>query len=117
LIDVVNQKLQTVDNIILSGHFCIFDKENNVEHLPEFVFVALHIKAIILLESNMDVVSENLISRDSRPYPLAAIKTLIECEKSYALKISNKLNIPIYIHKMNFCSSDVEMVLDFINNI
>lgn len=117
LIDAVKEKLQIDDSIILSGHFCIFDHKNNIEILPEFVFKGLHIKAIILLETNIDVVIENLVRRDSRSYPLAAIKALIENEKAYALSISNKLNIPIYIHKMNFYNSDVEMILDFINNI
>lgn len=114
LINAVNEKLISVGNIILSGHFCIFDKDNNVVDLPEFVYEGLHIKAIILLEADIDINNKNLSQRDNRLFPIDVIKTLINREKAYALRVSSKMSIPIHIYKMNFSDSDIKQVLNFI---
>lgn len=70
LVTAVNERLQKDKTFILAGHFCIFDKSFNVERLPESVFSLMSISKVVLLESDVTKVCENLRYRDSRCYPL-----------------------------------------------
>ena len=54
LIDAINQIYADNRSILLAGHFCIFDKNYEVDILPEGVFSQLKIKKIILEERNKD---------------------------------------------------------------
>ena len=58
LIEAVNHKLKSEPSIILAGHFCIFDCQNHVERLPEYVFDKLNIKSILLLEASVERICE-----------------------------------------------------------
>lgn len=47
----VHQLSKEYGNIILAGHFCIFNTNNEVDILPESVYPTLNISQIILLEA------------------------------------------------------------------
>ena len=117
LIDAVNYKLQSVPSIILAGHFCIFDRNNHVEFLPEYVFGALQIQHILLLETSVERTLENLQSRDSKKYELSDILALQNSERSQAFKIADRLGIPIRLLKMRFDLSDINEVLPFFRSL
>lgn len=110
LVSVVNERLQNDGTFILAGHFCIFDKSFNVEKLPESVFYHMPILKVILLESDVTRVSENLRHRDSRCYPHDALTTLKQCEKMQCEKITKELGLPLYIHQMLFDETDVQQI-------
>ena len=74
LVTAVNERLQKDKTFILAGHFCIFDKSFNVERLPESVFSLMPIAKVVLLESDVTKVCENLRYRDSCCYPLDCIR-------------------------------------------
>lgn len=114
LVAAVNDRLQKDTAFILAGHFCIFDKSFNVERLPESVFSLMPISKVILLESEVTKVSENLRYRDSRCYPLDALKSLKQCEKMQCEKITKQLGLPLYIHQMSFDDSDVQQVRKYV---
>ena len=114
LIDAVEKKLQLSKDFILAGHFCIFDKDNKIDLLPMFVFERLDIDRIILLESIKEKILSNISQRDRKTYSTESISNLIKQENIQAKIISDKLNVPLYIHSMKFDSSDIDDVLKFI---
>ena len=107
-------RLQKDKTFILAGHFCIFDKSFNVERLPESVFSLMSISKVVLLESDVTKVCENLRYRDSRCYPLDALKSLKRCEKMQCEKITEQLGLPLYTHQMLFDDSDVQQVREYV---
>lgn len=107
LVEAVDNKLQTTPSIILAGHFCIFDKETNVDILPEHIFELLHIQKMVLLETSTERIAENLNKRDGKDYSLEAIETLKETERRQSKKIAKKINVPLLIHEMVFSEVDV----------
>ena len=52
LIKALEEKMKCFPKILLAGHFCIFDGNNNIDLLPEFVYKELHLSKIILLEAD-----------------------------------------------------------------
>lgn len=114
LVTAVNDRLQKDKAFILAGHFCIFDKSFNVERLSESVFSLMPIAKVVLLESDVTKVCENLRYRDSRCYPLDALKSLKRCEKMQCEKITEQLGLPLYTHQMLFDDSDVQQVREYI---
>lgn len=114
LISAVEKKLAVHPTFLLAGHFCIFNKAGEVEMLPEFIYAEIPIRKIILLEADFERVLENIKSRDNKSYNIDSIKSLIRLERGQAEKISSKLNIPFYLHKMDFAISDIEQISSII---
>lgn len=114
LLKAVEHKLQCVSLIILAGHFCIFDRNLNVELLPEYVFKQLHISKFILLEASIEQIDNNIQRRDTKKYAVDAIKTIKEMEHIQACKIAEKLKIPLLVHEMQYNESDVIKLLPFL---
>lgn len=110
----VNEILLQEKEIILSGHFCIFNKNCEVEELPEQVFSNLHIKKIILLEADIEKVLFHLGRRDNKQYSIKSINLLQQKEKDYAQQIALSINKPLLVHKMAFDDSDVLHIIRFI---
>ena len=114
LISAVKRKLSLNPVFMLAGHFCIFNKSGEVELLPEFVYKEMPISKLILLETEIDTIINNIRSRDNKLYSLDAIKSLILTERKQAEIISEQLNLPLHVHKMNFDQTDVEKISDII---
>ncbi len=114
LISAVKRKLLLNHNFMLAGHFCIFNKNGEVELLPEFVYKEIPISKLILLETDVDTIINNISARDGMLYSLDAIKSLILTERKQAEKISGQLNLPLYVHEMNFAQTDVEKISSII---
>lgn len=114
LISAVKGKLSLNPVFMLAGHFCIFNKSGEVELLPEFVYKEMPISKLILLETEIDTIINNIRSRDNKLYSLDAIKSLILTERKQAEIISEQLNLPLHVHKMNFDQTDVEKISDII---
>lgn len=110
LISAVEKKLSLYPTFLLAGHFCIFDKSDEVEILPEFIYEEMPIVKIILLETDFDRILRNIKSRDDKSYNLDSIKNIIRLEREQAEKISSQLNIPLHIHKMDFAESDIKQI-------
>lgn len=111
LIESVKQKLSQNNCILLTGHFCILDKKNQIEYLPEFVFPELSISKIILLEADRQKIIHNLSSRDNKSYTPELIDTLLKAESSQAFKVSQDLGIPLIVHNMHFDDRNVQEIM------
>lgn len=112
LANCVSEILRTTKSIILAGHFCIVNKQGDVERLPNQVFTKLHISKIILLEADPSIIMENLSGRDGKSYSLELLKKLLFQEHECAQNISTLLNCPLIIHKMQYAAEDVEALQD-----
>lgn len=96
--------------IILAGHFCIFNAYNDVEVLSESVYSALNITQIVLLESDIQTIVANLRRRDGKDYAKKNVSTLIEKERKQSERISMLLKCPLNVYKMTFTDRDVDYV-------
>ena len=101
---------QEYSKVILAGHFCIFSADNDVEILPESVYPALNIKQIILLETDIQTIIDNLYRRDGKCYLDKSVSELIEKERQQSERISKQLNCPLDIYKMTFTDRDLEYI-------
>ncbi len=110
LIDALNEKTNNLETIILDGHFCIFNKNNQVEYLPTFVYHKLPITKIILLEANVNFIIENLQRRDNKKYAINNICELIQAEKQQAEKVAMELNVPLYVYQVDCIESNFKQL-------
>ena len=110
LISAVDAKIKECPRFLLAGHFCIVDRYNNVEALPEYVFSNLHLEQIVLLEADVLRIAENVNRRDQREYPIQSLERLIACEREQAQKVAQELMTPLTVHNMQFDSSDEEIL-------
>lgn len=106
----VCQLTQENQKIILAGHFCIFNADNDVEVLPESVYPTLNISRIILLEADIQTIISNLYRRDGKNYPVKSVSVLIEKEREQSKRIAEQLNCPLNIYQMTFTDKDSEYV-------
>ena len=114
LVTEVSKILRDHPSILLAGHFCIFDKENNVDILPSYVFHRLQIQSILLLEADNSQIISNLTARDNYEYSDTQISSLTSTERAIATEIATSIGCSLYIHKMNFNDSDVEQCLSLL---
>ena len=114
LASAVQHILGKEKKIILSGHFCIFNKRLHVETLPAGVFWKLGIRKIILLEADCEVIIEHLQLRDKKSYAPKVIVELQQSEKNQAEAIAREIAVPLYCHRMSFKECDAENILNFL---
>lgn len=103
----VKRCLKQHPTILLAGHFCIFDKQNNVETLPKNVFESLCLESILLLEADKAAIIQNLRHRDGKQYTDKQIEFLCREEHLSANEVSIQHSCPLYIHQMCFDESDL----------
>ena len=109
LLEQIQKKAQS-GLFILEGHFCLLDKENNIEDIPLSTFHEINPKEIFLLEAPVKDIQRNLNNRDSVKYDLDLIARLIEREREYSLKVASELDISIRVisHK------DTPLIIDYL---
>ena len=108
LVARVSELLKELDQIILTGHFCILNKQNNIENLPQSVFHNLSIDCIILLEASPERIALNLQKRDGIEYSLETIRGLSIRERTCAHQIADALRCPLIIHHMSYDNNDIQ---------
>jgi len=113
----VQKLLKVTPQILLAGHFCIFDKDNNVDYLPETIFSNLEIERILLLEAPVSTILKNLSLRDKKEYTQQQILSLHNAEGERAREISHSLGCKLYLHSMRFNDTDVSKCLSYIREV
>lgn len=111
LADAIHQISLKHPFILLAGHFCIFDKNTEVDVLPEDVFSQLNLQKIVLLETSEKIIIRHLSKRDNKTYSIKQIATIKKTEYAQAAKIASELKKPLIIHQMKFCDSDVDDII------
>ena len=110
----VKKKLQQHPTILLAGHFCIFNKLNQVEKLPNSVFRELSIEQILLLEADPERIILNLSVRDQKKYERKQIEMLLKEERNAAEFVSKQCDCSLYIYQMSFSKSDLQKCCEFL---
>lgn len=110
----VYKQIQMHPQILLAGHFCIFNRENKVECLPEDVYGKLYITQILLLETSTEKIIENLSKRDCRNYTYDQISELKNNERIMAQKVSTQIGCNLHTHKMLFDKTDLGKCLSYL---
>lgn len=111
----VKKKLKQYPTILLSGHFCIFDKINYIERLPDSVFEKISLEQILLLEADSVRILKNLVIRDNKKYELRQIELLLKKERQSAEEISKLCNCRLHIHRMFFDGSDLRKCCELLS--
>lgn len=94
LIEGLRNKVDYSHNYILDGHFCLLDKDGEVQKVPFETFRAINpIGIVILLESSTKIV-QRLNKRDGQSYSVELIHRFQEQESEYAKEVASILSIP-----------------------
>ncbi|CAK7038937.1 ATP-binding protein [Phascolarctobacterium sp.] len=114
LISEVHRLLKSNSTILLAGHFCILDNNNNIDFLPRSVFSSLNIEKILLLEANIVKIMANLYCRDRKVYMQEKVSILQKSEREMAQDVSKKLGCDLYVHEMSFNNDDILRCFSYI---
>lgn len=110
----VDKCLQKHPKILLAGHFCIFNNEKQVDCLPENIYERLNIESILLLEADKKEILEHLSQRDCKSYSYDQISELRKAEHRVAQRVAYQIGSDIYIHKMRFDETDIDICLSYL---
>lgn len=110
LSECVGELNQEYEQIILAGHFCIFNSNNGVEVLSESVYHALNITRIVLLEADTQTIIDHLKRRDGKNYSKESVTALSDKEREQSERIAAQLKCPLDIYKMAFTDEDLDHV-------
>lgn len=117
LINRIEDKLEEYDSLLLAGHFSILGKNGDAELLPIEKYDDMHISSIILLESELNQIIDNLKGRDGKTYSKSQVEKIMSKERDMADAVSKRLGVPLLIHRMNFSNIDVDACCDFIMEV
>jgi len=110
LSEYVRKLNQKYEQIILAGHFCIFNSNNDVEVLPESVYHALNITRIVLLEADTQTIIDHLKKRDGKNYSKESVIALSVKERIQSERIATQLKCQLDIFKMTFTKVDLDHI-------
>lgn len=99
--------------LLLDGHFCLLDKNNNIITLPFATFEGTQMSKIILMQKNPQTIRGNLLNRDNKEYSIGFLQELQDIEKQQATKYSKENNIRLFVYDEN---TDFSELLGFITN-
>lgn len=95
LVNAFNAQKKLKDVVLLDGHFCLFDNQNNPQIIPKSVFQDLKVQLFILLTAPIDLVLRRIESRDKITYLRDKFIELQNHEIATARKISLELGKPL----------------------
>lgn len=98
LITAINkEKCNDNRDLILDGHLCIYNKDGEIERIPEFFFMETNICNLILLQDNPEIISERLEKRDEKEVKAEEIERMQNEELVYARELKEKLGIKFVV--------------------
>lgn len=111
LVEAVTEINQTAKSILLDGHFCILNRDHDLECLDLKVFQSLRFVKAIVLVGNVDVIVERIKNRGNQLFDHKEIDYIQSTEVERANQVCSALDIPLLIHDI---SDGDDQVLDFI---
>lgn len=112
LIKEVTSLLKNHSKLILNGHFCVLDMQDNIISLSEDIFQFLNIEKIVLLESEISILKQNLENRNNQMFNEEMLHKLAVVERNTAISVSKRFNLPLTIIKYNNSITD-EVLFEF----
>lgn len=108
------KKLKISEEILLlDGHFCLLDNNNNIITLPFATFEGTQMSKIILMQKKPQTIRGNLLKRDNKEYSIGFLQELQDIEKQQAIKYSKENSICLFVYDEN---ADFSELLGFITN-
>ena len=101
----------------LDGHFCLLNKNNNVERIGIDTFGDINPEMIILLIEDIDVIQKRLQERDNREYSIDILKKLASEETKYAHEVAQQIGVPIYVIKASEYRKVIENIKAFVSSL
>jgi len=99
LITGLKNILQEDKSYLLDGHYCLLNKDNEVENISLDTFKKINPITLILILGNVKEIKKRLENRDNKPYEYELLEHLQNSEFAYAKILSEVLNVPLYIGK------------------
>ncbi|MEK3920606.1 ATP-binding protein [Paenibacillus sp. FSL K6-2393] len=112
LIMAINNYVTDIPIFLLDGHFCILNKEGEIERIPHDTFERMEIACLLVLTDDPNEIHMRLKNRDSREYPIDLLDKFQTEELSYAKQLSETLMLPLLVHKNG---EDKKKLYDFLN--
>lgn len=111
LIDAVNELLQSGEEFIIDGHFCLLDANGKISRIPIETYEFLKPNKLILLTEEPKIIVERRYKRDGILQNELDVKKFQEEEKMYAYEVAQKLDIKL---KISRGKQELKEVLEFI---
>lgn len=97
LITGLTEQVHQGEHYILDGHYCLFNKDGNVERIPFDTFQKINPASLHVITGNIDEIKKHLEERDQRPYNYRLLDEMQDAEIEYANEISQKMLKPLLI--------------------
>ncbi|WP_233959234.1 ATP-binding protein [Pectobacterium versatile] len=91
-------------DFLLDGHFCLINKDGNIENIDIFTIKQLDIDAVLLLKEEPGIISRRLFDRDKIFWDERFISKMQENEEAQAKLFTNENDIPfssMYVNNYN----------------
>jgi len=108
LIEAVEELPRTSSTVLLDGHYCLINKNYQIEKVPLETFKQLNPKGLIVVCDRPDIIRQRLHERDGTEKSEKAIAEFQRSEKEWASEIARELKVPL----IQFMSPDADEVGD-----
>lgn len=102
---------------LLDGHFCLLDRNNNVERIGIDTFRDINPEMIILLTEDIDVIQKRLQERDNREYSIEILENFDSEETKYAREVAQLIGVSIHIIKASEYEKVIENIKAFVSSL
>lgn len=99
--------------ILLDGHFCLLNKEDNISRVPEETFIKMKPACYVVLQDASEKIALRLNERDGRAYNPDFLESFQLTEIEYANELAGKYTTPLFIQSTN---SNEEQVIEYIKS-
>lgn len=87
------EQKHNVNDMIIDGHICLFNKQGVIERIPTYFFTETKISGIILLQDKVEIISDRIKKRDNREIKPDVIEKMQNEEQQYAVELQNMYGI------------------------
>lgn len=95
LIEAFDNYSKGKSRIALDGHFCLINKNGDLEKVPKDIFQSLNPSILFLVYAPEDIIQMRLNKRKDKIRLNISLKDFQKEEKRYAIEIANMLEIPL----------------------
>lgn len=113
LVSGLKEMTNANDWYLLDGHYCLFDKENEVSRVPMETFQSISPVLISIVVGEPRVIVEQLAGRDGQKYSVAKLEEMQREEIDYANVISSSLHVPL----LEVRNGDTKDLLNSVNRL
>ncbi|MFJ7939187.1 ATP-binding protein [Peribacillus sp. NPDC096622] len=113
--DLWKKELNNIDigdsKLLLDGHFCLLDIDENITRLPFSTFYDTNMTKIVLMKNNPYIIRDRLLSRDKKEYSIDLIDKFQQCEVQQAINYSTEKKVNLFIFDQD---ESISKLADFI---